>query len=87
MVRTQIYLDDNQRLALKMLAASKDQNVSDIVRRAIDRLLADEFTGKDWATEMESVVERLRAAGPELSDDEINAAIATRRVRKQKVSA
>lgn len=87
MVRTQIYLDDNQRRALKMLAASKDQNVSDIVRRAIDRLLADEFTGMDWATEMESVVERLRAAGPELSDDEIDAAIATRRVRKQKVPA
>lgn len=31
MVRTQIYLDDNQRRALKMLAASKDQNFSHIV--------------------------------------------------------
>jgi len=83
--RTQIYLDESQRRALKLLAATSDSTMSDLVRRAVDRLLSDEFAAKDWAAEMGAVVQRIRTSGPELSDDEIDAAIAARRERKLKV--
>ena len=82
-IRTQVYLGEEQRRALKLLAASSDSTVSDLVRRAVDRLLAGEFAGKDWATEMDAVVGRLRSAGPEHSDEEVDAAIAARRARKR----
>lgn len=81
--RTQIYLEDDQRRALKFLATSNDSTVSVLVRRAIDRLLSEEFAGKDWATEMRAVTTRLRAAGPEHSDEEIESAIGARRRRQR----
>jgi Arc/MetJ-type ribon-helix-helix transcriptional regulator len=67
-VRTQIYLDEKQRRALKMLAASTEQSLSDLVRRAVDRLLSDEFVGKDWGTEMSAMVGHLRKGRPAVSD-------------------
>jgi Arc/MetJ-type ribon-helix-helix transcriptional regulator len=85
--RTQIYLDDKQRRALKMLAASRDLTVSDLVRRAVDRLLCDEFGDKNWETEMEAAVTRIRAGGSELSDDQVDAAIAQRRARRRQKKA
>lgn len=81
--RTQIYLDDDQRRALKTLATSSNSTVSDLVRRAITRLLSEEFATKDWAIEMRALSERIRASGPELSDEEIGAAIAARRARER----
>jgi hypothetical protein len=81
--RTQIYLDEKQRRALKLLAASSDRSVSDLVRHAIDRLLNDEFAGKNWADEMDAAVERLRSSGPELSEAAVIAAVEKRRKRQQ----
>ena len=82
--RTQVYLDEKQRRALKMLAASRDTTVSDLVRHAVDRLLRDEFGKKDWASEIAAAVTRIRSAGPELSDDDVDAAVAARRTRKRR---
>lgn len=86
-MRTQIYLDEKQRRALKILAASNDLTVSDLVRRAVDRLLSGEFKSKDWASEMDAAVTRIRAAGPALSDSQIDAAISSRRARKRRGKA
>lgn len=77
--RTQIYLDEKQRRALKLLAASSDQSVSNLVRRAIDRLLSDEFAGKNWAVEMDAAVELLRSSGTQISEAEAIAAVEKRR--------
>jgi len=71
--RTQIYLDERQRKALKLMAATSDSSMSDLIRRAVDRLLSDEFAGRDWATEMRSAVESIRETGPDLADDELDA--------------
>jgi Arc/MetJ-type ribon-helix-helix transcriptional regulator len=49
MHRTNIYLDEDQRAALRRLSAASGETMSDVVRRAIDRLLAEEFVGQDWA--------------------------------------
>jgi len=83
-IRTQIYLDEKQRRALKMLAASTDQSVSDLVRRAVDRLLSDEFVGKDWGTELSALVGRLRKTGPELSDVAAVRAVEKHRARRRR---
>jgi len=83
-IRTQIYLDEKQRRALKMLAASTDQSVSDLVRRAIDRLLSDEFVGKDWGTEMSALVGRLRKAGREITDARAVKAVEQHRSRRRR---
>jgi len=85
--RTQIYLDDKQRQALKLLAASSDASVSDLVRRAVTRMLNEEFAGKDWATEIDAVVARIRQAGPVLSEKDAIAAVGRRRRRRERVSA
>lgn len=85
--RTQIYLDDKQCHALKMLAASRDLTVSDLVRRAVDRLLYDEIGDKNWETEMEAAVTHIRAGGSELSDDQVDAAIAQHRARQRQKRA
>ena len=82
--RTQIYLSDEQRRALKMLAASSDATVSDLVRRAVDRLLSEEFAGKNWEREMRAVVERLRASGPPISEASAVAAVKRYRARKRR---
>jgi Arc/MetJ-type ribon-helix-helix transcriptional regulator len=83
-IRTQVYLDEKQRRALKMLSASTDQSVSDLVRRAIDRLLSDEFVGKDWGTEMSALVGRLRKDGPELSEAAAIRAVEKQRARRRR---
>jgi len=53
------------------------------MRRAVDRLLASEFDGKDWTAEMNAVVDRVRSAGPMRSDEEVDAAVTARRVSKR----
>jgi Arc/MetJ-type ribon-helix-helix transcriptional regulator len=81
-IRTQIYLEERQRRALKLLAASTDSSLSDLVRRAVDRLLESEFDGKDWTAEMTEVVDRIRSGGSQRSDNEVDAAVSARRARK-----
>jgi Arc/MetJ-type ribon-helix-helix transcriptional regulator len=73
MNRTQIYLDERQRKALKLIAATTDVSMSDLIRRAVDRLLlSDEFAGKDWASEMRIAVESIRESVPQLSDEALD---------------
>ncbi len=81
--RTQIYLDDTQREALKLLAASRSSTVSELIRRAVNRLLEEELSRDDLVSQMDGVVERLRAsrAAAPLSDVEVDAAIAANRKR------
>lgn len=81
--RTQIYLDDVQREALKLLAASRSSTVSELIRRAVNRLLDEELSREDLVSQMDGVVERLRAsrAGVPLSDEEVDAAIVANRKR------
>ncbi len=77
--RTQIYLDENQRRALKMIAASTDSTMSDLVRRAINRLLADEFAGKHWASEIRIAVDRIRESVPAMEEHDLDKLAAARR--------
>jgi Arc/MetJ-type ribon-helix-helix transcriptional regulator len=60
MRRTQIYLDEDQKRALRSLAASLDSNVSDLIRRAVDRLLQEELPRKEWAKRLGDWQKRIR---------------------------
>jgi len=54
MVRTQVYLTEEQDRALKSLAESSGRKQSELIREAIDRLLA-ENRPKDWKQALEAV--------------------------------
>ena len=54
MVRTQVYLTQEQDRGLKSLAESSGRKQSELIREAIDRLLA-ENRPKDWKQALESV--------------------------------
>ena len=54
MVRTQVYLTDEQDRGLKSLADSSGRKQSQLIRDAIDRLLA-ESRPKDWREALEAV--------------------------------
>jgi len=54
MVRTQVYLTEEQDRGLKSLAESSGRKQSELIREAIDRLLA-ENRPKDWKQALESV--------------------------------
>jgi predicted DNA-binding protein len=54
MVRTQIYLTDEQKLQLERLAAANGKKQSEMIREAIDRYLA-EREPKDWKEALEAV--------------------------------
>ena len=54
MVRTQIYLTDEQQRGLERLAAITGRRKSDLIRRALDRYLA-EHQPKDWKDALEAV--------------------------------
>jgi len=41
MVRTQIYLTDEQRAALKALAETSGKSQAELIREAVDRLIAE----------------------------------------------
>jgi Arc/MetJ-type ribon-helix-helix transcriptional regulator len=84
--RTQIYLTDQQRRALKLLSAASDQSVSDLVRRAVDRLLSDELASDDWGGRLDALAERVRSHDPEKSADDVAEAVRRSR-RKRKIPA
>lgn len=81
--RTQIYLSDQQRRALKLLSAASDQSVSDLVRRAVDRLLSDELASEDWGGRLDALAERVRAHGPERTADDVAAAVKRSRGKRR----
>ena len=54
MVRTQVYLTEEQDRGLKSLAESCGRKQSALIREAIDRLLA-ENRPKDWRAALEAV--------------------------------
>jgi len=80
--RTQIYLSDQQRRALKLLSAASDQSVSDLVRRAVDRLLSDELASDDWGARLDALAERVRARIPEQTTAEIAEALRRSRLKR-----
>lgn len=75
MRRTQIYLDEDQKRALRAIAADKEVNMSDLVRSAIDRLLADEIPLGDWGSRFDALLQRIEAEMPhEPTDEEVERA-------------
>jgi Arc/MetJ-type ribon-helix-helix transcriptional regulator len=54
MVRTQVYLTEEQDRGLKGLVASSGRKQSELIREAVDRLLA-EHQPKDWRQALEGV--------------------------------
>lgn len=81
--RTQIYLSDQQRRALKLLSAASDQSVSDLVRRAVDRLLSDELASDDWGARLDALAERVRSRTLEQTPDDIADAVRRSRRKRQ----
>jgi Arc/MetJ-type ribon-helix-helix transcriptional regulator len=81
--RTQIYLSDQQRRALKLLSAASDQSVSDLVRRAVDRLLSDELASDDWGARLDALAERVRSRVPEQTTAEIAEALRRTRLKRK----
>ena len=84
MTRTQIYLDDDQKAALRLLAIDRDSTVSDIVREAVDRLLAGELHGADWASRLSAVQTRLQARLADRSDEEVGEALKRARAARRR---
>lgn len=84
--RTQIYLDEDQKRALRAIAADKEVNMSDLVRGAIDKLLADEIPRGDWGSRFDALEARIRAEmRQEPTDEEIDGAV--RAVRAERKAA
>jgi Arc/MetJ-type ribon-helix-helix transcriptional regulator len=54
MVRTQVYLTEEQDRGLKGLAESSGRKQSELIREAVDHLLA-EHRPKDWRAALEAV--------------------------------
>ena len=52
MVRTQVYLTDEQERGLKQLAASSGRKQSELIREAIDRLLSEKRQ-RNWLKSLE----------------------------------
>lgn len=84
MTRTQIYLDDDQKAALRLLAAGRGSTVSDIVREAVDRLLAGELQGTDWVRQVSAVQARLQARLGDRSDEEVAEALKRARTTRRR---
>ena len=86
MTRTQIYLDEDQKAALRLLAAGRDSTVSDIVREAVDRLLQDELQNEDFASRLAAVQSRLQARLGERSEDDVAGALKRARSARRRRS-
>ncbi len=80
MRRTNLYLDPDKLRALKMLAASEDASVSDLVREAIDTLIDRRLhvraADPRATTTLDDVLRRVDAKRPQLTQDEIDHDIA-----------
>ncbi len=73
MRRTQIYLDEAQKRALRHLAAERDSNMSDLIREAVGRMLTDE--GVDWGARFDAFRKRIETQpGPGVTDEDVEQA-------------
>jgi Arc/MetJ-type ribon-helix-helix transcriptional regulator len=52
MIRTQVYLTEEQERGLKRLAASSGRKQSELIREAVDRLLSDKHQ-RSWRKSLE----------------------------------
>jgi len=86
MTRTQIYLDEDQKAALRLLAAGRDSTVSDIVRETVDRLLQGELQNEDFASHLAAVQSRLQARLGEQSEKDITGALKRARSARRRRS-
>ena len=66
MQRTNIYLDEEQIRALKYLAVEEDKSLADLVREAVDRLLAERGAARtDWPARLDALLQRMRQRLPQ----------------------
>jgi hypothetical protein len=60
--RTNIYLEDDQIDALKVVAATRGSSLATVVRDAVDAYLRDQVVGDlAWRTEFENLLDRVRS--------------------------
>lgn len=73
--RTNVYLDQEQLTALKLIALDEHASVADLVRQAVDRLLAEKMgRGSGWSERLGATLGRLRSRLPaEVSPAEVDA--------------
>ena len=76
MRRTNIYLEDEKLVILKMLAAEEGKTVAELVRKAVNQWLDERLTHqKDWGQRLDALVTRVRSQIPadhqpkEIEDD------------------
>ena len=81
MRRTNIYLDDDQLSALRVVAATRGSSVATVVRDAVDAYLRDRVIDDlGWQTEFENLLDRIRSRiDPSVTPDEIEADITAAR--------
>lgn len=77
MRRTNIYLDEDQLIMLKFLAAEEGQSMADLIRQAVNLLLVKQLKDKNfWETRFIQLLNRVRERIPNnVSLDEIEADI------------
>jgi len=82
MHRTNVYLDSEVVRSLKLLAAARGKSMSDLIREAVDDMLAHPPDGVDWRSEVAGILDRAGRDLPDLDEDAIAAEVsATRRER------
>ena len=64
MQRTNIYLDEDQLLALKHTAVQQGCSVAAVVREAVDKYLARSISDDEWRQEWNRIVQRFRESVP-----------------------
>ena len=81
MQRTNIYLSEDQLIALKHVAAADRQSMANIVRQAVDEYLAKRLLDDaEWQRRFDQLVERVRSRVPaDLTSGEIEADITAAR--------
>jgi Arc/MetJ-type ribon-helix-helix transcriptional regulator len=82
MRRTQIYLDENQKAALRVVAADRGVNVSELVREAIQEFLRVELNAQGRVARFDALREIILAElDGGLTDEEIDAVAKRKRPR------
>ena len=81
MQRTNVYLDDDQLRALRLLAAEEGQSVAKLVRVAVDQLLVGKLAAQaNWGRRLDQLVTRIQARVPaSTTSDETEADITAAR--------
>lgn len=85
MHRTNIYLDDATVRSLKLLAAARGKSMSDLVRDAIDAMLAESANGVNWREEVLGILQRSHDRDtPDMSAEDIMAEVRAERVEQRR---